>query len=193
MNWSKCTCLWTWSPLWRRRDCSLYKRVSEDGGGAWKAMFSVYVTAEMSRARWAESVSRTACSTLLFQQQCHDRCMLFNKYKALSEVLFSFFFSNHNQSTNQSEWKDNMLNIKELINANTRPQPCLWSEFLITWSPSYLHRLYPALAFSLPASRCASKFAFIATGTSSHLWATSSHQGSTRASGRTSWKRWSAT
>lgn len=62
-----------------------------------------------------------------------------------------------------------------------------------TCFPSLPDRSSPTLAFSSPASRCVSSFAFTATATSSHHWATSSRQASTRASGHTSCRRWSAT
>lgn len=62
-----------------------------------------------------------------------------------------------------------------------------------TCFPSLSDRSSPTLAFSSPASRCVSSFAFTATATSSHHWATSSRQASTRASGHTSCRRWSAT
>jgi len=58
---------------------------------------------------------------------------------------------------------------------------------------SFPPRLFPTLAFFSPASRCVSRSAFTATATSSRPWATHLHRASTRASGRTSCRRRSAT
>lgn len=56
-----------------------------------------------------------------------------------------------------------------------------------------LSRLFPTLVFFSHALRCASSCASTVTATSSHPWATSSHRGWIRASGHTSWRRWSVT
>lgn len=57
----------------------------------------------------------------------------------------------------------------------------------------WLSRSFPTLGSFSPALRCVSRSAFTAMAISFHLWATSSHPGSTRAWGRMNSKRSSAT
>lgn len=64
---------------------------------------------------------------------------------------------------------------------------------IFTLSLSFLYRSFLTSAFFSSALRLVSRFAFTATGTSSHLWAINSHRVSTRALGRMNSKRWNVT
>lgn len=183
-NWNNCT----WAGVWRWEDCSQWLTQKEGLGRG------TYMESNV------QCVVRSRNDMSKVSKVCLWDSMLHSPISAANVMIAVCYFTYLTPM-----WR----NIDHaFINSQTRAQPSLCSHDWGHWlkiacivlsssvSPNllpFLSRLFPTLAFCSPALRCVNKFAFTATGTSSHLWATSLHQGSTRASGLTSLRRWNAT